>query len=91
MDLMKDEPKSVLMAQDVPPVKEKCSDKPSYEAFRKRRIPSTQFEEREAKEANPNSRQGQSNSELYQIYQQCTPVPTFRFGKFATGKYCFQD
>jgi hypothetical protein len=49
MDLMEYKPESILVPQHVPPIKEKCSDEPSYEAFRKRHIPSRQFEDRDAK------------------------------------------
>jgi hypothetical protein len=61
---MEYKPESIFVPQDVPPIEEECSDEPSYEAFRKGHVPRRQFEEREAKEANPKSCQCQSNSKL---------------------------
>jgi hypothetical protein len=80
MNLMEYKPESVLVAQDVPPIEEECSDKPSYEALRKWHVPRGEFEQRDAKYPNPESCRRQRDSKLDEIYQQCTPVIAFRLG-----------
>jgi hypothetical protein len=39
MNLMEDEPESILVPQHVPPIKKKCSDEPSDETLRKGHMP----------------------------------------------------
>jgi hypothetical protein len=91
MNLMEYKPESILVPQHVPPIKEKCSNEPPDEAFRERHVPGGQMENRDVKDPNPKPRGGQSNSELYEIYQQRTPVPAFRLGEVTPRKHSLQD
>src|SRR6266446_125741 len=91
MDLMEYKPESILVPQHVPPIKEKCSDEPAHESFRKRHVPRRQFDDRDPKEVNPKPCRYQNNSELCQIYSQRTAVPAFRFGQFAPRERSLRD
>src|SRR5216684_8662748 len=75
----------------MPPIKEKCSNEPPDETFRERHVPGGQMENRKVKQANPKPSSCQSNSELYEIYQQRAPVPAFRLGKVTPRKDPFQN
>src|SRR5216684_765172 len=48
------------------------------------------MEDRDMEDTNPHPRSCQCNSELREIYQQCTPVPASRFRQFAPRKYPLQ-
>jgi hypothetical protein len=68
VNLMEYQPESVLVAQDVPPVKEECAYEPSDQALCHGHVPSGKLEDREMKQANPQPRGGQSDRELDEVH-----------------------
>src|ERR1043166_2767812 len=91
MNLMEDKPESVLMSQNVPPIEEEGSHKPTHETFRYGHFPGGQIEGGEMKGRDPKPRCCKSVRKLRKVHQQRPPVPPLSPRQITPRKFPLQN
>ncbi|MFT3765101.1 MAG: hypothetical protein QM820_06245 [Minicystis sp.] len=92
VDLVKDAPEAIFVAEAVPPVEEEGADQPRQEALQRRHAEAVQAEERRAGEvAVPHPVQAQGDDELAEVHPEGAGVPAGDVRERAAGAHALED